>query len=126
MSNNILHRAEIIYTRLYKEYDKYNNMDEFAGIFNITRQALYARKRNKEVATEQIRELFPQVNTEWLYSYDPEILKTAPVKKNFTNMVNDDPVPYQINPKSDVIQMLDAAEVLIRAARKALENHNNK
>ena len=67
-----------------------------------------------------------QVNTERLYSYDPEIPKTAPVKEDSTNMVNDDPVPYQINPKSDVIQMLDAAEVLIRAARRALENHNNK
>lgn len=85
LSNKILQKSEIIYTRLYEEYDKWNSISDFMAEFKLERQSFYDRKKAKKVDYDEIREVFPEVNLEWLYSNDIKELESLPVRKEDTH-----------------------------------------
>jgi hypothetical protein len=85
LSNKSFNKSEIVYNRLRKEYGKEMNWDDFSDIFGISRQAMGKRRSKDKMSYKEIKELFSDVNKEWLHSDDPVKLKSLPVKNKFAN-----------------------------------------
>jgi hypothetical protein len=86
MSKNILHKSEIIYSRLFQEYNDWENKDEFMAEFGLGRQSFYERKKKKTVDYDEIIDIFPEVNRKWLFSSDKEGLEKLPVRNDQTKL----------------------------------------
>lgn len=81
-------KSEIIYKRLREEFEDFKNWDQFADKFGVSRQAINERRKKGEVDINEIRRVFPDVNTSWLLSENEAELKSLPVKKKFTGSEN--------------------------------------
>jgi hypothetical protein len=119
LSSKSLHKSNIIYTRLKEEYTEFANWGDFAKFWGISRQAINNRKNKTSIDYEEIRQKFPDVNKDWLYSDDENELKKLPVKNSFTNEEN---VPYARSIESQKPVDLESIKKRINAFREPVKD----
>lgn len=84
LSNKTLQKSEIIYSRLYEEYKDWDSVAAFMEEFGKERQSYYDRKKADNIAYDEIMKVLPEVNREWLFSFDMKKLRELPVRKKHT------------------------------------------